>query len=341
MHASRRGGYTWAELLVVVFVLLLLAALILPSIRVTRGPGQRNTCSLNMRQLGLAVLNYAGAKGAYPGYLNPIATVGDANDARVSWVVTVLPYLERTDIYQLYRDPALAASEGIDPRRIYLESLVCPSAHTRSPSKTLPPPCDYVANTGRQDVIARAAGSGASGYPSDWQANGVFFNLYQDEHENSADAPVTSISQEYITEHDGSSLTVMLSERVDAGSYAVLPPSALDAEAKLGFVWWPSTSNRAPFVPPQKSQRINGPYDPLPIHRARPSSKHPSGINVAFCDGHTRFISEDIDYGVWCLLMTPYGRHCNSPGTQELELPGSQNNYEFLRHTEVDESRID
>jgi prepilin-type processing-associated H-X9-DG protein len=295
-----------------------------------------------MRQLALAVTNYSALQRAYPGYINPIQTIGAASEeqTRVSWVVTILPYLERSDIYQLYRDPARAAAHGIDPRQIHLHILVCPSTSSPTRSKTLPPPCDYVANTGRQDVIARAPDSGAGGYPSDWRANGIFFNLFHDDHENPAEAPLTSISQEYITEHDGSSLTIMLSERVDAGSYAVLPPSALDAEAKLGFVWWPSTSNRVPFEPPNPSQRINGPYDPLPIHRARPSSKHPSGVNITFCDGHTRFISENIDYGVWCLLMTPYGRQCNTPGKKELELSGPDNNYEFLRHTEVDESRI-
>lgn len=86
--------------------------------------------------------------------------------------------------------------------------------------------------------------------------------------------------------------------------------------------------------------RINGPDDTMPINNARPTSKHPTGVNVAFCDGHTRFVSEDIDYGVWCLLMTPHGAGANTPGEVELEPAGPSNNYLYLREEQIDESII-
>lgn len=343
MRATYRSGYTGIELVVVVCVLFFLAALIVPALHDTRTISRRSVCQNNTHNLALAAVNYATAKGEYPGYLCPIPIVGGRapeDNARVSWIVKILPYMERTDIYQLYRDPPRAAAMGTDPRQIYLSMLVCPSAFDAGLPKRSPPPCNYAANAGRQDTLARPRTQSVAGYPPDWRANGVFFNLYHDEVENPAGAPLESISQDYISEHDGSSMTVMLAERVDAGSYSVLPSSALDVEAALGCVWWPSATNEVPFEPPASSARINGPFDPIAIHRARPSSKHRYGFAIAFCDGHSRFISEDTDYGVWCLLQTPNGAQCNTPGKLVLEPAGRHNNYGFLRSTQVDESRI-
>lgn len=82
-----------------------------------------------------------------------------------------------------------------------------------------------------------------------------------------------------------------------------------------------------------------------------PSSNHPTGVNVSFCDGHTQFMSQDIDYSVFCLLMTPWGQMCNTPGTatgfdvgasatSAVYYPSGANNYGVLRSKPVDESQI-
>ncbi|HWB09986.1 MAG TPA: DUF1559 domain-containing protein [Pirellulales bacterium] len=350
MRSQHRHGYTWVELVVIISVILFLLALLLPAAQQARSPGRRSMCSNNMRNLSLAVINYASAWGAYPGYLNSLATVPaaepargehEAGDARVSWHVCVLPYLERSDIYNLYRNPGLARAGGVDPRTVHQEILVCPSAATNRQGKPgAPPPCNYVANTGRADVVASAGDGARAGYPADWRANGVFFNHFHDAIENRVGAPLEWISQDYILTHDGASMTILLSERVDAGSYSFPPLSACDVEAALGFMWWPSTSDKAPYQPPNASQRINGPSHPLPINRARPSSNHQGFVNVSFCDAHCRTISQDIDYGVWCLLMTPDGRHCNGPGKVELEPESAGSNYHYLRYAEIEESQI-
>src|SRR5487761_1112607 len=332
-----RRGYTWVELVVIICVIVFLLAMLIPAMQQSRTPARRNVCINNMRNLALAVTNYAFANGGYPGVLNPLTKLpADRNDkpavARVTWLVPMLPYLERTDIYELYRvSSRFAGGSAEDPRGIYLDILACPSAQPVRRGNAALPPCNYVVNTGRADVIASLGKSGEAGYPADWQANGVFFNHYNDDVGNPPDAPLVWISQALISSHDGSSLTLMLSERLDAGSYSYPPFSALEAEAAMAFVWWPSTTNQLPYQPPHASQRINGPHDGSSIHRARPSSNHVTGVNVAFCDGHARFIRQDIDYGVWCLLMTPYGRECNEPGKLDMEPSSARNNYGFLR----------
>ena len=49
--------------------------------------------------------------------------------------------------------------------------------------------------------------------------------------------------------------------------------------------------------------------------RARPSSNHTGGVNVAFCDGHVRFVRDTMEYRVYCALMTPNGAMAVEPGT--------------------------
>jgi len=46
---------------------------------------------------------------------------------------------------------------------------------------------------------------------------------------------------------------------------------------------------------------------------ARPASAHSGGMNVAYCDGHSEFLREDIDYVVYQQLMTPNGRKSVNP----------------------------
>lgn len=348
MSIARRNGFTWVELLVVICVLALLMAMLLPALQQQRGGhNYRGLCNSNLHNLALAVTGYAAAKGELPGYLEPLRTQPDGSQSvsRVTWLVPLLPYLERTDIYDLYRAGDYlkpGAPADFDPRRVYMNILTCPSSAKNDPHKLPVPPCNYVVNTGRADVFASAGGDDMPGYPNDGRANGVFFNHYRDGVVLPDDAPLVKIDLDYITVHDGSSLTVMMSERIDTGSYSFPPASALDTEAALGFVWWPSTSNQPPYNPPLPlpAHRINGPDDTMPINNARPTSKHPTGVNVAFCDGHTRFVSEDIDYGVWCLLLTPHGAEANTPGQVELAPAGPSNNYKYLREKQIDESMI-
>jgi hypothetical protein len=36
-------------------------------------------------------------------------------------------------------------------------------------------------------------------------------------------------------------------------------------------------------------------------------------MNVAYCDGHSEFLRDDIDYKIYQQLMTPNGRKCADP----------------------------
>lgn len=57
--SARRGGFTLVELLTVISVIALLAALLIPCLAAAANAGRRTACLSNLRQIGLAVQSYA------------------------------------------------------------------------------------------------------------------------------------------------------------------------------------------------------------------------------------------------------------------------------------------
>jgi len=66
-YLQKRIGFTLVELLVVIAIIGVLVALLLPAIQAARESARRMTCINQMKQLGLALLNYESAKKCLPG----------------------------------------------------------------------------------------------------------------------------------------------------------------------------------------------------------------------------------------------------------------------------------
>jgi len=117
-HSNRRSGFTLVELLVVIAIIGILVALLLPAIQAAREAARRVQCINNMKQIGLAILNYESSKKELPLAYTPNWTgaqykgpcnagtgfgVGYQNCSNCEFehfiLTLILPYMEQQAIY--------------------------------------------------------------------------------------------------------------------------------------------------------------------------------------------------------------------------------------------------
>jgi hypothetical protein len=92
MTLNHQKRFTLVELLVVITIITILAALMLPTLAQARQYSQRIACISNLKQTGLASLSYTDEKG---GWL-PLSRM--SNGWPIGWRVEIAPYLGMTDI---------------------------------------------------------------------------------------------------------------------------------------------------------------------------------------------------------------------------------------------------
>jgi prepilin-type N-terminal cleavage/methylation domain-containing protein/prepilin-type processing-associated H-X9-DG protein len=142
-----RGGFTLIELLVVIAIIAVLISLLLPAVQQARESARRSACINNLKQLGLAALNFESARGGLPynaitknnsqqPYI-PWDPTGVGTLGRCSMMVPMLPYMEQDAISSIYTfnvdyaDPANAAVIQVG-----FPLMRCPSTPVDSSSVT-------------------------------------------------------------------------------------------------------------------------------------------------------------------------------------------------------------
>jgi prepilin-type processing-associated H-X9-DG protein/prepilin-type N-terminal cleavage/methylation domain-containing protein len=121
----RRSAFTLVELLVVIAIIGVLVALLLPAVQAARGAARRAQCANNMRQIGLAIHQYADThKGRFP-------NMWHEQEISTTWIFTLAPHLESVDEIRLCPDDLKRIEQ--DSSRITSYAL---NGYLRKPTQT-------------------------------------------------------------------------------------------------------------------------------------------------------------------------------------------------------------
>jgi prepilin-type N-terminal cleavage/methylation domain-containing protein/prepilin-type processing-associated H-X9-DG protein len=275
-------GFTLVELLVVIAIIGVLLGLLLPAVQVARESGRRTQCTSNLYQQAMAAGRFDAGSGYLPGWRNqsPNAAFRAAQTNTPQWAVLLLPFLERNDIYQQW--------VGGNVPGAYMNSLICPSSAPATQNAAF---LSYAGNVG-------TAGNAGTGFNN--RNDGVMTDI-----SSPLPAVVSALrtSLDDISEQDGTAYTILLGEKCgpliqDVAEWNVIPPGALWTQDFPGF----GLATNSPPSPP--SRVINSPIDAAPGARFQPSSKHADGVVVAFCDGHTLFLNQNLPSPVYAQLLS-------------------------------------
>ena len=125
MRLNKRAGFTLVELLVVIAIIGVLVGLLLPAVQSAREAARRMQCGNNMKQMGLALLNYESAYKVLP----PSRIALSNPTFEQSWQKMILPFMEQTPLYNLYNHNLSWFHQANVPATTQMiPSYMCPSA---------------------------------------------------------------------------------------------------------------------------------------------------------------------------------------------------------------------
>jgi prepilin-type N-terminal cleavage/methylation domain-containing protein/prepilin-type processing-associated H-X9-DG protein len=338
---NKHRAFTLVELLVVIAIIGVLVAILLPAVQAAREAARRTSCTNNMKNLGIAVLNFHDAHKKLP-VSNRVA--GVTNAPRFAWATLMLPYFEEQNTYDRYdfksnwSKPAAVAPYATPNFQVVgtrLAVFECPSQAEDDrldgdlqywsqgladwQSSRCAAPTDYVPFQG---VEQRLVDFRVGGNPIVDQNVGDLSPMML----RNTDATLRHVT-------DGTSHTILLAEcagrpyvytkhgrvgdlsknRVNGGGWC-RPASEilLDGSSEDGTSFpGPCAINCTNGEDYLKGGTDDRGIVPLQHYGTNGTSEtfafHPGGANILFGDGSVHFLNEQIDIRVYARLVTRKG----------------------------------
>ncbi len=327
---QRFRGFTLVELLVVIAIIGILIALLLPAVQAAREAARRMQCNNNLKQLGLGLLVYHESLGQFPpsSSWRGLPAQSSTTPIHENWVILILPFIEQQGLYDTF-DLTLPITDNrnMAARGQWLDVMLCPSdAFNRTPFNGTDWPTTLSLNDGwARGNYGASAGLGSMIHETDgscgWWAP------------NCAAGPGSGWNSHLVRGVMGADVSVGINEITDGTSNTIslLELRAGVASADLRGVWALSGAGASACWGHGFVGDGNGPNSQTnyaddvwgcdaaidafggaaaliregmscyehPYRNVSGGSRsmHSDGVNVAFCDGSVRWISDSIELG--------------------------------------------